>query len=394
MDRAVRHERSPVPSHTLTLTPCLRRFSSQTRKCLVFSSEEEHMEARLEGRGVILDGRDAVLGQQSTPLAAAADADPVLAELARAVDRDLSTPDLAPATERAYAHDWADFAAFCARHNLAALPAAPQTLALYLKSLETARSGAPSAYRRQPPAERIYIGPVGLALPTLRRRLAAIAVRHTAAGQETPTDHPFVRRMLRRYARTRGTAAKKKEPLTIERLPAIVAAMPDDLAALRDRALILLGYAGAFRRSELVALDVEDLRFTKKGLYVWIAGAKNDPRRAGRELYAPRLPPERTELCAVATLEQWLDVVGAEGPVFRTFDLRGRLTANRLVRRRARSPAARSGRRRRRRLCRALAAARLHHERGKEEDPDRKYQARYRSEEQRDRTGLRRRGHP
>ena len=220
------------------------------------------METGKDALQVIRDGRNGVRGQQSAPSAAPEDVDAFLAELARAVDRDLSTPDLAPATERAYAHDWADFAAFCARHELTALPAAPQTLALYLKSLETARSRAPSAYRRQPPAERIYIGPIGLALPTLRRRLAAIAIRHTAAGHETPTDHPLVRRILRRYARTRGTAAKKKEPLTIERLPAIIAAMPDDLPALRDRALLLLGYAGAFRRSELVALDVADLRFS------------------------------------------------------------------------------------------------------------------------------------
>jgi hypothetical protein len=71
-----------------------------------------------------------------------------LAALARAAERDLSTQDLAPATKRAYASDWADFSEFCARHELTELPAAPQTLALYLKSLEVARSRAPSAYRR------------------------------------------------------------------------------------------------------------------------------------------------------------------------------------------------------------------------------------------------------
>jgi integrase len=76
--------------------------------------------------------------------------------------------------------------------------------------------------------------------------------------------------------------------------------------------------------------DVGDLRFTPDGCYVWIARAKNDPRKAGRELYVPRLPAERIDLCAVAALEAWLQVVGAEGPVFRTFDLRGRLAANRL----------------------------------------------------------------
>ena len=113
----------------------------------------------------------------------------VLAELARAVEHDLATPDHAPATERAYAHDWADFAAFCGRHWLAPLPAAPQTLALYLKALETQRSRSPAG---------LAAGTVGLSLPTLRRRLAAIASRHATAGLETPTEHSLVRRLLRR----------------------------------------------------------------------------------------------------------------------------------------------------------------------------------------------------
>jgi len=235
-----------------------------------------------------------------------------------------SRPRTTPrATERAYAHDWADFAAFCGRHGLAPLPAAPQTLALYLKALETQRSRSPAG---------LAAGTVGLSLPTLRRRLAAIASRHATAGLETPTEHSLVRRLLRRYSRARGTAVRKKEPLLIDQLPAILAAMPDDELAMRDRALLLLGYAGAFRRSELVALDVEQLRFSKAGCYVWIAGAKNDPRKEGRELFVPRLPATSTkaELCAVAALERWLAIVGPAGPVFRTFDLRGQLTATRL----------------------------------------------------------------
>lgn len=92
-----------------------------------------------------------------------------------------------------------------------------------------------------------------------------------------------------------------------------------------------------------MALDVEQLRFSRRGLYVWIATAKNDPRKKGRELYMPRLP--MPELCAVVAIERWLATVGAFGPIFRTLDLRGTLTANwldfgdvpRIIRRRGKA---------------------------------------------------------
>jgi integrase len=296
------------------------------------------VEADLDDPQVSPKAQRRLLGPGFAPPAAVQDVSEVLAQLARAVDEDLAAPDHAPATERAYAHDWDDFAAFCELHGLEPLPAAPQTLALYLKALETRQSRSPRHARapRDVPAASLPAGvrALGLALPTLRRRLAAIASRHASAGLETPTDHPLVRKMLRRYARSRGTAAQKKDPLLVERLPSLVLAMGDDLPAQRDRALLLLGYAGAFRRSELVAVDVEDLRFSVKGLYLWIAAAKNDPRKKGRELYVPRLPTTNglpgASLCAVAALERWLDTVGSSGPAFRTFDLRGRLTLNRL----------------------------------------------------------------
>jgi len=310
----------------------------------------------------------------------------ILAELARAVEHDLSTPDHAPATERAYAHDWADFAAFCGRYGLAPLPATPaKTLALYLKALETQRSRSPAG---------LAAGTVGLSLPTLRRRLAAIASRHATARLETPTEHSLVRRLLRRYSRARGTAVRKKEQLLIEQLPAILIAMPDDQLAIRDRALLLLGYAGAFRRSELVALDVEQLRFSRAGCYVWIASAKNGPRKKGRELFVPRLPAASTkaELCAVAVLERWLAIVGPAGPVFRTFDLRGQLTATQLdpgdVARILRRRTATAG------VTGDFAGHSLrrgfHHERREEEDPDREHQAGHQPAHERDRARLRR----
>ena len=276
------------------------------------------MEAQIDAQGGVTEGM-ALEPSDATVSAIAREDARILTELARAVEDDLARPDLAASTERAYAHDWADFATFCRRHGLEALPAAPQTLALYLKSLETKTSESPAG---------LLHGTPGLSVSTLRRRLAAIASKHATEKLETPTDHPLVKKLVRRYSRSRGTAEKKKDALTIERLPAILMAMPDDLPALRDRALLLLGYAGAFRRSELVALDVADLRFSKAGLYVWIAAAKNDPRKKGRELYVPRL--SGTELCAVTALEGWLEVVGDTAAIFRTFDLRSRLTENRL----------------------------------------------------------------
>ena len=281
-------------------------------------SEEGGVETQIDAQGRLEEGTALSLPAATHSAIAREDAR-ILAELARAVEDDLARPDLAASTERAYAHDWADFATFCRRHGLEALPAAPQTLALYLKSLETKKSQSPAGLRNGTP---------GLSVSSLRRRLAAIASKHATEKLETPTDHPLVKKLVQRYSRTRGTAVKKKDALTIERLPAILMAMPDDLPALRDRALLLLGYAGAFRRSELVALDVADLRFSNAGLYVWIAAAKNDPRKKGRELYVPRL--SGTELCAVRAVELWLEVLSDTAAIFRTFDLRCHLTVNRL----------------------------------------------------------------
>ncbi|MBC5801778.1 MAG: hypothetical protein GIX03_01930 [Candidatus Eremiobacteraeota bacterium] len=115
------------------------------------------MEARADGSQVIPGGRNAILAAAFEPPAPLRDISDALAELARAVDQDLATPDHAPATERAYAHDWDDFSAFCGRHDLEALPAAPQTLALYLKTLETQRSRSPAG---------LSAGTIGLSLPT------------------------------------------------------------------------------------------------------------------------------------------------------------------------------------------------------------------------------------
>ena len=158
----------PNMSHTLTCARCLRRITSQARKDSRFLSEEEGVETQIDARGGVDEGT-ALAPPAATLTAIAREDARILDELARAVEDDLARPDLAASTERAYAHDWADFATFCRRHGLDALPAAPQTLALYLKSLETKRSQSPAGLRS---------GTAGLSVSTLRRRLAAIASKH------------------------------------------------------------------------------------------------------------------------------------------------------------------------------------------------------------------------
>ena len=147
----------------------------------MISTEKKNVETLADGSQVSPAAGNGAYGYALASIEPLQGGGAVLAELARAVEHDLATPDHAPATERAYAHDWADFAAFCGRHGLAPLPAAPQTLALYLKALETQRSRSPAG---------LAAGKVGLSLPTLRRRLAAIASRHATAGSRRRRSTP------------------------------------------------------------------------------------------------------------------------------------------------------------------------------------------------------------
>jgi len=164
----------------------------------------------------------------------------------------------APATRRAYRSDWADFAAWCERHSLTALPAAPETVALYLAAL----------------AQVAKVSTVG-------RRLTAIAKAHRAAGHDTPTKSEVIHLTMRGIRRTHGVAPTQKAPAVLADLRAMLAVLPNNLLGVRDRALLLLGFAGAFRRSELVSLDVTDLHFGERGLTVTLRRSKADQEGEG-----------------------------------------------------------------------------------------------------------------
>ncbi|RAI54672.1 site-specific integrase [Roseicella frigidaeris] len=193
-------------------------------------------------------------------------------ELARAAG--YARAALAPATLAAYAADWADFSAWCAARRAAALPAAPTTVAAYLAALATSHATA-----------------------TLRRRLAAIGRAHAMAGHRSPAAHPAIRDTLAGIARRHGTPPRRAAALGTAELRRLVATCSDGLRGQRDRALLLLGFAAALRRSELVAVAREHLTLAPEGLRLLIPRGKGDQEGRGVELGLPR--GRRAETCPV-----------------------------------------------------------------------------------------------
>jgi integrase len=190
---------------------------------------------------------------------------------------------------------------------LGAIPADPSTIALYLTDQAT----------------RLKTG-------TLRRHLSSIAVAHQIAGVQDPTKHASVRLTWSGIRRVHGVAQQGKDALLTENLRTMVGALPQTLIGARDRCLLLLGFAAALRRSELVGLDVEDLQWTNDGLVLTIRRSKTDQEAAGREIGVPY--GGRSETCPVIATEAWIGAAGiAGGPLFRRVDRHGHVGAARLT---------------------------------------------------------------
>lgn len=170
----------------------------------------------------------------------------------------------APGTIRAYSSDARFFDAWCRKHRIVpSMPAGPEVVAGFLGDQ----------------AEQ------GIKASTISRRVAAIGYAHKLAGLPDPILSETVRRVVRGIRRKIGSAKKHKAPATVEILAAMLSHAPATMARKRDRALLALGFSGAFRRSELVALDVADLADDRDGLRVTIRKSKTD--QEGR---APRSP--------------------------------------------------------------------------------------------------------
>ena len=199
----------------------------------------------------------------------------------------------APATLRAYATDFANFRAWCETHGFEPMPANPETVGAYL-----AAAG------------------LGYALPTLRRRVAAIARAHRIAKHPLDTRHPAILETLRGIARTHGQPARRSAALTTSEIRGLVGVCGDDLAGIRDPALLVIGFAGALRRSELLGLDVAHVRPTPSGLRLMIPRSKTDAVGEGAEIGITR--GSQAETCPVRAVRAWLRAAEiGDGPVFR-----------------------------------------------------------------------------
>jgi integrase len=201
----------------------------------------------------------------------------------------------AEATLAAYQSDWKAFQGWIEEHGLTALPADPRMVALYLSHLARVRNRKAS---------------------TVKRALAALAFVHRRAGHPSPSESMVVMEALEGIKRVKGIAPKQAAPLLIEDLEPIVKSLPDSLIGVRDRALILVGWIGGFRASELVALRLEDIQREPEGLVIRVRRSKTD--QVGEGAYKAVFRANRRELCPVDALDGWLRQGKiTEGHVFR-----------------------------------------------------------------------------
>ena len=196
-------------------------------------------------------------------------------------------------TLRAYQSDFRDFSAFCSKNGFSAIPTQPKIIALYLTHLSKSSK-----------------------FSTLKRRLASISVLHKLKGHYLDTKHPIIMENLHGIKRTLGSRQKAKKPILINDLRLIIKAIDEEKTEtknhvqakfrnqekLRNKALILIGFAGGFRRSELVNIDYEDIEFVTEGVKILIKRSKTDQSGEGIIKAIPYF--ENHEFCPVIALKE------------------------------------------------------------------------------------------
>ena len=203
-------------------------------------------------------------------------------------------------TLRAYESDYKDFSAFCAKNNFSSLPADPKILSLYLTNLSKTSK-----------------------FSTLKRRIASISVIHKLKGHYVDTKHPIIMENLLGIKRRKGSNQKAKKPILINDLRAIIDVINQsndkEIRKLRDKALILVGFAGGFRRSELVALDFEDVEFVREGVKIFVRRSKTDQSGEGMTKAIPSF--DNAIYCPVVSLQNWIyELKNKKGKIFSISD--------------------------------------------------------------------------
>ena len=197
-------------------------------------------------------------------------------------------------TLRAYQSDFKDFSTFCAKNGLSSMPTEPKILSLYLTHLSATSK-----------------------FSTLKRRIASISVFHKLKGHYLDTKHPIIRENLHGIKRAKGTNQKSKKPILINDLKLIINVIDQyssccglyELARnsklIRDKAIILVGFSGGFRRSELVNIDYDDIEFVSEGVKIFIKRSKTDQSGEGMIKAIPYF--DNKSFCPVLAIKKWID---------------------------------------------------------------------------------------
>ena len=214
-------------------------------------------------------------------------------------------------TLRAYKSDFKDFGVFCSKHGLSSLPTEPKIISLYLTHLSKKSK-----------------------ISTLRRRLVSISMVHKLKGHYLDTKHPIIVENLMGIRRIKGSIQKGKKPLLINHLKSIINTINEkktnETKKLRDKTIILIGFGGGFRRTELISIDYEDLEFVPEGLKITLRKSKTDQFGEGMIKGLPYFDDQN--YCPVINLKNWLEISNIKtGPIFRRFSKGTNLTEKRLT---------------------------------------------------------------
>ena len=214
-------------------------------------------------------------------------------------------------TLRAYKSDFRDFETFCSKHSFNSLPTEPKIISLYLTKLSKNSK-----------------------ISTIKRRLVSISMLHKLKGHYLDIKHPVVVENLMGIKRIKGSFQKGKKPILISHLKSIINIIDelkiDEIKKLRDKSIILVGFGGGFRRTELISIDHEDLEFVSEGLKIRIQRSKTDQFGEGMIKGIPYFTNEI--YCPVINLQKWLEISKIKsGPIFRRFSKGSSITNNRLT---------------------------------------------------------------